>query len=261
MKPSVFSLLFILFLCLTNCTKQEAKTISLNISAGQSLQPAMMEIKEIYARQRPNVSLAYKFSSGGSLKDSIQQGETTDIFFTGGPEFLDDLQSKGLLQQETRKPLLNNKLVLIVPKNSTIRPSFNDLSSKQVKAIAVGNFDTTSSGKYSKSILTHFKILDRVKPKLIFSKVSIGTSHFVETGQADAGIVYATEAIRSNQVKIVAIAPTNSHPPSTYSVAILKASPHIAEAKEFIQFLESNPASAVFVKYGFAIANNERSKK
>ncbi|WP_026134882.1 molybdate ABC transporter substrate-binding protein [Scytonema hofmannii] len=261
MKCSFYLPLAILSLVLVSCRKQEAKTISLNVSAGQSLQPAMTEIKKIYTQQQPNVSITYKFSSGGFLKDSIKQGETIDIFFTGGSEFLDDLQSKGFLFEKTRKHLLNNKLVLIVPKNSTGVSTFNDLSGKQVKTIAVGNFKTTSSGQHAETILTSLKILDLVKPKLLFSKVGFGAARFVETGQADAGIVYATDAINASQIKIVAIAPENSHSPSMYSVAILKASPHIPEAKEFIQFLESNQASAVFVKYGFAIARDDRARK
>ncbi|MUH01411.1 molybdate ABC transporter substrate-binding protein [Scytonema sp. UIC 10036] len=261
MKYSFYLSLAIFSIILVSCRKQEAKTISLNVSAGQSLQPAMTEIKKIYTQQQPNVSIAYKFSNGGSLKDSIVQGETIDIFFTGGSEFLDDLQSKGFLLEETRKHLLNNKLVLIVSQNSTGISTFKDLSGKKVKTIAVGDFKTTSSGQHAEKILNSLKILDLVKPKLVFTKVGFGADLFVEMRQADAGIMYATDAIKANQIKIAAIAPENSHSPSRYSVAVLKASKHIPEAKEFIQFLESNQASAVFVKYGFAIARDEEARK
>lgn len=150
---------------------------------------------------------------------------------------------------------------MIVPKNSTGISSFKDLSGKQVKTVAVGNFKTTSPGQHAEQILKSLKILDLVKPKLVFTEFSFGVARLIEMRQADAGIIYATDAINANQIKIVAIAPKDSHLPSIYSVAVLKASKHIPEAKEFIQFLGSTQASAVFVKYGFAMAKDEQARK
>ncbi|GAB1543005.1 molybdate ABC transporter substrate-binding protein [Scytonema sp. NUACC21] len=265
MKPnlavSLLSAIAILSLALFGCGKQEIVKIGLTVSAGQSLKPAMMEIQELYSQQKPFVTITYNFGSGGSLKKAIEQGKNVDIFLTGGADFLNDLQSQNFLLTNTYKKLLTNKIVLITQKKTRGISNFNNLSGKQVKTVALSDFKTGASGRYAREVLTSLKILDKVKPKLVFTKTSTEVPSLLEEGKVDAGIVYATDAIGENQIKIVAIAPENSHSPINYNVAVLKTSPHIPEAQEFIQFLQSEQASAVFVKYGFAIADNDRGRK
>ena len=74
---------------------------------------------------------------------------------------------------------------------------------------------------------------------------------YVESGSADAGIVYATDAAISDRVSVVAEAPTDSTPPIVYPAAVIRTSAHPDSAQDFLQFLRSNDARSVFHRYGF----------
>ncbi|MCL1468078.1 molybdate ABC transporter substrate-binding protein [Argonema galeatum] len=246
----------ILSLVLISCT-QQVKPVVLTISAGTSLKSSLEEIKEIYTQEKPNVSIIYNFNSSGSHQKAIEQGANVDIYITGGSQFMDNLQSKGFVIKDTRKNLLRNQIILIGPKNSTGISNFNDLTDNQIKRLAISNPNNGSSGKYGEEVLQYFGILEQVKSKFVFAKSGTEIVSFVDKGNADAGIMYATDAIKVNQIKIVAIAPENSHSPITYSAAVLKASKNIPQAKEFVQFLQTDRAGSVFVKYGFAIVTDK----
>jgi molybdate transport system substrate-binding protein len=77
---------------------------------------------------------------------------------------------------------------------------------------------------------------------------------YVETGNADAGIVYGTDAAASERVRIVAIAPESSHEPIVYPVAVVQASRNQDAARKFIEYLSSSAAKAIFIQHGFTIA-------
>lgn len=220
----------------------------------------MEEIKEVYTQEKPNVSIIYNFSSSGSHQKAIAQGAYVDIYITAGSQFMDNLQSKGFVIEDTRKNLLRNQIILLVPKNSTGISNFNDLTDNKIKRLAISNPNTGSSGKYAEEVLQYFGILEQVKPKFVLTKSGTEIVSFIEKGNADAGIIYATDAIGANQIKIVAIAPENSHSPITYTAAVLKASKNIPQAKEFVQFLQSDRAGSVFVKYGFAIVTDKATQ-
>ncbi len=242
----------ILFLLLTGCDKP-TKPVSLTIAVGPIMKPALLEIKEIYAQQKPNVTINFNFGSSGDNSQAIERGANIDIFISAASSFMDTLQSKGFLVADTRKAFLSSKMVLIVPKNAIGISSFKDLTSSQVKQIALPDVQITAAGKYALEILTYFGILEQVKPKFVLHKSSVDVVDWLEMGKADAGIVIATEALGSNQIKIVAIAPENSHSPVTFFIAVLQGSKNIPQGKEFVAFLLSEQASSVFVKYGFTI--------
>ena len=76
----------------------------------------------------------------------------------------------------------------------------------------------------------------------------------VESGNADAGIVYLTDAKSSQQVTVAEIAAETDHAPIVYPIAVIKTSKNPQAAKEFVQFLESDSGQSVFKKYGFIVA-------
>ena len=244
-------------LLLSSCSQSTAKTASLTVSSAASLKEAMADIKQLYTQQKPNVSITYNFGASGSLQQQIEQGAPVDIFISAAPKQMDALQSKGLLVADTRKNLLTNKLVLIAPKNSSIVFGFNDLTSDRVAKIAIGEAKSVPAGKYAEEVLTSLKIFEQIKPKLVFAKDVRQVLSYVETGNADAGIVYLTDAKLSKSVKIVATASANYHSPVVYPVAVLKDSKNLDTAKEFVQFLSSEPAINVYEKYGFSQAASD----
>ncbi|MBV8882422.1 MAG: molybdate ABC transporter substrate-binding protein [Chroococcidiopsidaceae cyanobacterium CP_BM_RX_35] len=239
------------FLFAVSCSQTPPNAHSssaLTVSAAASLKDAMGDIKQLYTQ----TNLTYNFGGSGSLQQQIEQGAPVDVFISAAPKQMNALQKKGLVLTETRKNLLRNEVVLIAPKTSTAVSDFKDLTNDKVKRIALGEPNSVPVGKYSQEVLTSLGLFAQLKPKIVFAKDVRQVLSYVETGNADAGIVYITDAKISNKVKIVATAPAKSHSSIVYPVAVLKDSKNIDAAKQFVQFLFSERAKAVFEKYGFS---------
>ncbi|WP_414623947.1 molybdate ABC transporter substrate-binding protein [Calothrix sp. CCY 0018] len=233
-----------------------ASTASLTVSAAASLKDAMEQIKPLYNQENPEVELTYNLGSSGALQRQIEQGAPADIFVSAATKQMDALEKQGLLLEGTRQDLLKNQLVLIVPQNSTGVKDFQDLVKPSVKKIALGEPKSVPAGQYAQEVLTSLNVLAQVKPKAVYAKDVRQALNYVESGNTDAGIVYLSDAKISPQVKVVATADETTHKPITYPVAVLKSSNNIDAAKEFVQFLSSDQAKAVFEKQGFTVIVN-----
>ena len=223
----------------------------LTVSAAISLTNAMQEIKSLYQSSNPNVNITYNFGASGALQQQIEQGAPVDVFFSAAAKQMDALQQKNLLLSETRSNLLNNRLVLVVPRNAPALTNFKDLTRSQIKRIAVGEPKSVPAGQYAQELLTNLKIFDSIKSKLVYGNNVRQVLTYVETGNVDAGIVYLTDAKESKSVRVGATAQENLHSPIVYPVAVLKDSKNAAAAREFVQFLSGTEARTVFGKYGF----------
>lgn len=221
------------------------------ISAAASLKDALEDIKPIYNKEKSNIKITYNFGSSGSLQQQIEQGAPVDIFISAAKKQMDALQNKGLLLNDTRKNLLKNQMVLIVPKNNTTIKTFQDLATDKSKKLAIGEPKSVPAGQYAQEVLISLGLLNKVKDKVIYAKDVRQVLSYVATGNVDAGFVYLTDAKTSNDVKIVATAPEKSHSPIIYPVAVLKDSKSANQAKAFVRFLSIDKARKIFQKYGF----------
>src|ERR1700720_2668697 len=228
----------------------------LTVSAAISLRDALDEISHLYSADHPAVTVHFNLGGSGTLQRQIEQGPPVDIFISASPKEMDSLQSQGLLVPDTRRDLVKNSVVLIVPVDSTGVSSFQDLAKPAVKNIAVGEPQTVPAGKYAQEVLMHLGIYDQLKPKLVLAKDVRQVLTYVETGNADAGIVYATDAKISKKVVVAATASEDSHSPVVYPAALIKSSKNPAGAKTFLEFLRGEKARAVFQKYGFVPAGS-----
>lgn len=231
----------------------EAKNITLTVSAAASLKDAMDEIKTLYAQEKPGVTITYNYGASGSLQQQIEQGADVDVFLSAATKQMDALKAKGLILDETNKNFLGNSIVLVVPKASTTVADFKDLTSPNVKKLALGEPKSVPAGQYGEEALTKLNLLDTLKSKnvIVYGKDVKEVLTWVETGNADAGIVYATDAKTSDKVKVAATAAAGTYTPVVYPGAVLKASKNVDAAKDFINFLYSDKAKPVFEKYGF----------
>jgi molybdate transport system substrate-binding protein len=203
------------------------------------------------------VTLRFNLGASGTLQQQIEQGAPVDVFLSAAEAQMDALASKGLLMDGTRRDLLRNSIVLIAPASSPAGAgvtTFQDLTRANVKLIAIGEPQTVPAGTYAKEVLTHLGLYGSLQPKFVLSRDVRQVLTYVATGNADGGIVYSTDAKTTPQVKVVAVAPEDSHDPVIYPVAILKGSRSTATAKAFSDFLFSAKAQAIFAKYGFAPA-------
>jgi molybdate transport system substrate-binding protein len=232
---------------------QEVKKVTLTVSAAASLKDAMEEIKTEYVKEKPNVTLTYNFGGSGSLQKQIEQGAGVDVFVSAATKQMDALKDKGLIVDDTRKNFLQNKIVLVVPKDNTTITDFKDLTTDKVKKLGLGEPKSVPVGQYAEDLLAKLNLLDTIKSekKAVYGKDVKEVLTWVETGNADAGIVYLTDAKVSNKVKVVATAPDGSTKPVYYPAAVIKASKNTDAAREFTNFLYSSKASPIFEKYGF----------
>ena len=264
---SLLAMVLVIFtLAMTGCT-QKAKTaetpapvvatqkpVTLTISAAASLTAAMGEIKTLYKKEKPNVTINYNFGASGALQQQIEQGASADLFFCAATKQMSALKEKGLIINSTKVNLLGNTVVLITKSDSKLAiKSFKDLEKSNIKKVALGEPKTVPVGQYSEEILTSLKILDKVKAKVVYGKDVKEVLSWVESGDADAGIVYGTDAKTTSKVKVIAVAGKKLYKkPVVYPVAVIKASKNIDDTKAFLKYLSSDKAKAVFVKYGFS---------
>ncbi len=223
----------------------------LTVSAAVSLKDALDEIHNLFLQDHPGTAIHLNLGASGTLQRQVEQGAPVDVFISASSSQMDALGAAGLVVTGTRKDLLRNAVVLIVPKGATHISSFEDLTRADVKRIAVGEPQTVPAGKYAQEVLKHFGIYERLKPKFVRGKDVRQVLTYIATGNADAGIVYATDAFSSPEVVIVATAPADSHSPVIYPVAVMKDSKNKDGAKEFVEFLLGSKAQSVFRKYGF----------
>ena len=193
---------------------------SLLISAAASLKEVLVEIQPLYQQSQPNVNISYNFGSSGTLQQQIEQGAPTDIFISAAKKQVDTLEQKGLLVTGSRNIIAKNRLVLIVPKNAVGINSFYSLKDAKVKKIAIGEPRSVPAGQYAQQVLEKLKIWTEVKSKLVFANNVRQVLASVESGNADTGLVYATDAKISNRVKVVVTADEKYHSPIIYPLRI-----------------------------------------
>ncbi|WP_333871585.1 molybdate ABC transporter substrate-binding protein [Desulforamulus putei] len=230
--------------------KPQAQPVNLTISAAASLKDAALELKELYGKQHANVTIAYNFGASGTLQKQIEEGAPVDMFISAGQKQMDELAVKGLIVDGSRKDLLGNELVLVARKDSKIA-GFEDLAKPEVGKVSIGTPESVPAGKYAQEALTTMKLWDALQPKLVLAKDVWQVLTYVETGNADAGLVYRSDAITAKESKIVTPAPASSHKPIVYPMAILRNTKQQKAAEEFASFLASEEAAKVFEKYGF----------
>ncbi|QYX34155.1 molybdate ABC transporter substrate-binding protein [Sphaerospermopsis torques-reginae ITEP-024] len=238
---------------LTSAPVVAQSNTNLLVSAAASMKDVLAEIKPLYQQSQPNVSITYNFGASGALQRQIEQGAPVDVFISAAKKQVDALEQKNLLVSGSRTVIAKNRLVLVVPGNVSGISSFYNLKDARVKKIAIGEPRSVPAGQYAQQVLQQLKIWDQIKSKLVFANNVRQVLASVESGNAEAGLVYSTDAKISNKVKVVVAADEKYHSPIIYPLAILKRSKNIDAAKNFSQFLASDKAKAVFKKYGFIL--------
>ena len=229
----------------------QAKPTEIMVSAAASLQTSLTELQKAYALKAPGVKLTFSFGASGTLQQQIEQGAPVDLFISAGKSQMDALDQKNLLVKDSRIDLLGNDLVLITGKDNSKVTSLDDLSKSSVAQISIGTPKSVPAGQYAQDALTSLKLWDSLQPKLVMAKDVTSVLNYVETGNADAGFVYRSDAQGSTKVKVVAVVPDSSHKPIVYPAAVIAASKNQQTAEDFLKYLQSSEAQQVFVKDGF----------
>lgn len=229
----------------------EQEPVEILVAAAASLQNSMEELGKLYQSANPGTTVTFTFGSSGTLQEQIEQGAPIDVFMSAALKQMTALEEKELILNDTKKELLENKVVLIVPKDSTLDiTGFEDILKAPV--IALGDPESVPVGQYSEEIFTSLNMLDDVKKQANYAKDVTEVLTWVSTGNAEAGVVYATDAMSSKDVTVIAEAPEGSTSKVLYPVAVVKDTKAEEAAKAFVDYLASEEALGVFEKYGFS---------
>lgn len=234
---------------------EEVEQVELLVSAAASMTDVLAELATMYELVEPNTKLIFTFGPSGGLQAQIEEGAPVDIFMSAAQKQMKALEEKDLLVKDTIKTLLVNKVVLITPQKDLIGiTSFDDLTTNnRIQKIALGDPGNVPVGQYSEEIFTSLNFLDEIKAKAIYGTDVRTVLTWVENGEVDCGLVYATDAMGTDKVTIVSTAPEGSHKEVTYPVAVIKSSKNIDSSKAFLEFIQSSDAAKIFEKYGFSM--------
>jgi molybdate transport system substrate-binding protein len=200
------------------------------------------------------VRVVTSFGASSTLAQQIKAGAKADIFLSADEKWMDDLASAGSIDPGTRGDLLANDLVLIAPRGHGFEARMSKdfaLASAfpSPKRLAVADPAHVPAGRYAQQSLEDLGWWDSVKDRLLPAQDVRAALRLVELGEADAGVVYSTDAKASEKVEIVGAFPADSHEPIRYPIAACKGAG--TAAARFIEFLRSPEMKAVFETHGF----------
>jgi len=245
---SVAALFFALAL-----TQTSAWGAEILVSAAASLTDVLKEIGNGYQAKSMN-TVKFNFGPSSGLARQIEEGAPADMFFSADLPQMDNLDKKGRLEPGTRKNLLSNQLVIIVPADSKLDVSSpKDLLKADVKKIALAEPSSVPVGVYTSKYLTDAGLWDQVKPRVVPVQDVRATLAAVESGNVEAGFVYKTDAAISKKVKVVYEVPLDKGPKITYPVAIVKESKQKDAARDLLSYLQNPISKDLFKKYGFIV--------
>lgn len=225
----------------------------IHVFAAASLSDALKEIAADYQKTTGD-KLVFNLAASSTLARQIEEGAPADVFFSADEEKLDRLQKRGLIADDTRKSLLSNTLVIVVDKDATNTIATpRDLASDRVKRIALAESRTVPAGIYARRHLENLGLWNKISTKVIPTENVRGALATVEAGNADAAIVYKTDALLSKRVKVAHEVPAATGPAISYPIAAIKDSKNSTGARQFIGHLASPAALRVFEKHGFLV--------
>lgn len=231
---------------ISGCQSEQSEPTSITVAAAASLSDAMKELNHMYEKEHPETDITLNLASSGVLANQIKQGAPIDVFLSASESHFQAVNDKGLIEPDYQKPLLKNSLVLIkTPKANSL--SFSKLD--DVRRLAIGTPETVPAGAYAKEALQFMNLWDKLEEDLIFGKDVRQVLTYVETGNAEAGIVYETDYRSSNNVKLVEKIPEEAYSPIIYPAGVIKGASQ--EATAYYTFLQSNEAKEIFEAYGF----------
>jgi molybdate transport system substrate-binding protein len=262
MKRINYFLTLVLLMFFYNCNDSKQKQSSdrkdkLTLLVAASLTDVISALADS-AEKDLRVELKLNLASSGTLARQIAEDIRCDIYISASKRWMDYVDEKGYTIPESRCIPAKNKLALIAPKDKEIKKPFNlaDLPTSFDTRLSIGDPAHVPAGKYAVEALQSLKIYPLLSDRILPAKDVRSALMIVELGEADFGIVYQTDAIRSTKVNIVATFPDSTHQAITYHAAILKASLKKKTAQKVLDYFRSEKSRKVWARYGFPKLEN-----
>lgn len=242
--------LLALILALTSLSAARAE--DLVVFAAASLTDALQEVGADY-QKTTGQRVVFNFGASSLLARQIQEGAPADLFLSADEARMDALERKALLRGP-RRSVLSNTLAVVVPKGSRLRlVSPADLAGPGVRTLVLAEPTTVPAGLYAKQYLRSQGLWSRVIDRVVPTENVRAALAAIEAGNADAGIVYRTDAAISREVEVAFEVPAAEGPPIAYPFAVLRGARDPEAAARFLEFLVSPRALATFRRFGFLV--------
>jgi len=229
-----------------------AQSEVLTIAAANNLKDVFRKILPVFEAQNRDITVRVIYAQPKTLTKQIEEGAPVDVFLPALFEDIDQLESKELILKDTKHIYARTVLVLIT--NSAFPAqldSIQDLETKPVRHIAIGDPSASAVGKDTIQFLKDRNLESRLKAQFIYGEHSRAVLDLVSKGEAELGIVYRTDAIGSKRVRIIDSAPSDSHRPITYGVVSPWTARNISGAREFVSFLQTEKVQGELKQHGF----------
>jgi molybdate transport system substrate-binding protein len=224
------------------------------VYAAASLTNVMEALGKSYETESGQ-EVKFSFAASSTLAKQVEAGARADMFISADTDWADYLQSRNLLNADTRRNLLGNRLVLIAPADSKVQlkiaPNFSLNSALGKGRLSIGDPDSVPAGRYARAALTALNAWNSITDKLVLGDSVRTTLNFVATGAAPLGIVYETDALIDKKVRIVDFFPDNTHAAIVYPIALTRTAR--SGADDFLAYLSKPASQAVFKQFGFTV--------
>ncbi len=257
MKRLVFIVIF-LSLILAACSGSNVRSDprTLTVYAAASLTDAFTEMGKAFEASHPGVKVVFNFGGSQNLRTQIEQGANADVFASANTKEMDALVSEKFVEAAAPKLFLTNRLVVILPKDNPARiTSLQDLAKPGLKLVFAA--EEVPAGMYTRQVLTNLNTRfgadykDKVLANVVSNENNIRQAVTkVQLGEADASIVYVSDAVAAPELQKIAI-PADVNVIAKYPIASLKESTNSDLANEFIAYVLSANGQATLQKWGF----------
>ena len=253
MKESIGAGLILWLTCLASASiAADADRPPITVFAAASLTNVLQELGDGFTKDTA-IPVRFSFAASSALARQIENGAPADVFLSADLEWMDYLQTRNLIQRDTRHDLLGNRLVLVAPADSkielTIAPRFPLAKALGAGRLATGDPDSVPVGRYAREALTTLGVWNDVAGRMVRADSVRSALAFVDRGEALLGIVYETDALIDKHVRLVDVFPASSHVPIVYPIALTRAAK--PNAVGFVAYVRGPAGDAAFKAYGF----------
>ena len=239
-------------LALAGASAATAAPSPVTVFAAASLKNSLDAVDEAY-RQKTGASVRAVYAASSTLARQIEQGAPAEVFISADSDWMDYAAQHGLIQAQSRRDLLTNRLALIAPAGSTVQlriaPGFPLLQALGQGRLAMAGADVPA-GRYGRQALTALGAWTQVNVRVVYGDSVRAALAFVSRGEAPLGVVYDTDAKVNPGVRIVDLFPETTHPKILYPVALTRSA-RGPVAQSYLTFLEGAEAAAIFRRFGF----------
>jgi molybdate transport system substrate-binding protein len=229
-----------------------APAAALTVLAASSLTDVLPKVAAAWQAEG-NGAVTVSFDASSRLAKQVEAGAAADLFFSADSDWMDTLEAAGHLAPGTRVDLLGNTLVVVVGANAAgarIPADAAALATPAITHLALAG-ENVPAGKYGRTALRSLGVWNAVQARVVSGDNVRTALGWVATGEADAAIVYGTDAKAEPRVKVAFTLPAGTHPAIDYPAAVLANAAHPADAARFLTFCRSPEAGALFAAAGF----------